>query len=78
MTRRDKLVARIRARPPEADFTDVSALLEEFGWILDRERGSHTIFIKSGEFPITIPKHGGRKVKRIYLDKICELLKLDD
>jgi predicted RNA binding protein YcfA (HicA-like mRNA interferase family) len=64
--------------PPEADFSDVQALLEEFGWTLARERGSHVIFSKPGERPITIPRAGGRKVKRAYLDLICAHLGLDD
>ncbi len=77
MSRRDKLIARVCARPPEADFSDVRALLEEFGWQLGRERGSHVTFVKAGEFPITVPKSGGRKVKRVYLDMICQRLGLD-
>jgi hypothetical protein len=31
MTKRDKLIAKIRSRPPDADFEDVRQLLEEFG-----------------------------------------------
>lgn len=77
MSQRDKLVARIRARPPEADFGDVRALLEEFGWTLQRERGSHVIFVKPGERSIVVPKVGGRKVKRTYLAMLCERLGLD-
>lgn len=78
MGRRDKLIARIRARPPEADFGDVQAVLEYFGWTLDRESGSHATFTKRGEFPLTVPKVGGRKVKRTYLTILCERLGLDD
>jgi len=73
-----KLVEKIRARPPEADFDDVCRLLEAFGWTLDRIRGSHCHFVKSGELPITIPRHGGRRVKRTYLVVICDRLSLDD
>ena len=78
MTRIEKLIARIRARPPEADFDDVRSLLEAFGWMLDRERGSHASFSKAGEYPIVVPKHHGRRVKRAYLVLICERLGLDD
>ncbi|HEU5423934.1 MAG TPA: type II toxin-antitoxin system HicA family toxin [Nitrolancea sp.] len=78
MSRRDKLIARILARPPQADFDDVRAVLEEFGWVLARERGSHCTFAKPGEYPIIVPKVGGRKVKRVYLDMICDRLGLDD
>ncbi len=78
MTQRDKLIDRIRRRPVEADFSDVQSLLEHFGWVLDRETGSHVIFVKQGAFPINIPKKHGRKVKRHYLDEICKRLGLDE
>jgi predicted RNA binding protein YcfA (HicA-like mRNA interferase family) len=78
MSKREKLIARIRARPPEADFDDVRCLLEYFGWSLDRVRGSHTMFVKEDEDPIVVPKRGGRKVERFYLNMICERLGLDD
>jgi hypothetical protein len=32
MTRLEKLIERIKARPPEADFGDVQRLLEAFGF----------------------------------------------
>jgi predicted RNA binding protein YcfA (HicA-like mRNA interferase family) len=79
MTRRQKLIARIRSRPPEADFDDVRKLLEEFGWTLDRTRGSHHYFVKRGEMPLpAIPTVSGRKVKRTYLTLIVERLGLDE
>lgn len=76
MSRREKLIEKIRARPPEADFSDVRRLLEMHGWTLDRERGSHAYFVKESQ-QISVPRVGGRKVKRIYLDKICTLLDLE-
>ena len=78
MSKADKLIARIRARPVEADFDDVAHVLQHFGWERMRENGSHVSFGKDGEPPIVIPKKHGRKVKQIYLDKICERLGLDE
>lgn len=78
MSRRKKLIEKIRARPVEADFNDVRRLLEGFGWILDRTTGSHAIFTKPGSYPITVPQQHGRKVKGVYLDAICNALGLDD
>lgn len=78
MTRLEKLIERIRARPPEADFADVERLLEAFGWRNVRQTGSHAAFKKRGERTIIVPIKGGRKVKRVYLDEICRLLELDD
>lgn len=77
MTRREKLVDRIRARPPEADFDDVHTLMKAYGWSIRPGSSSHTVFVKPGERSITVPKVGGRRVKRVYLEQICERLGLD-
>lgn len=77
MTTREKLIARICARPSEADASDVRALLEDFGWTLKRQRGSHQVFAKPGEFPLIVPLVQGRRVKRVYLDEIIERLGLE-
>ncbi len=78
MTQLEKLIERIRARLPQADFSDVYRLLEAFGWTLDRKRGSHYYFTKPGERTQPVPTVSGRKVKRYILDQICERLGLDD
>ena len=78
MSRRKKLIEKIRARPVEAEYSDVERLMKDFGWTLDRTKGSHAIFTKPGWYPMSVPTKHARKVKRIYLDKICELLELDD
>ena len=78
MTKLEKLIDRIRARPPEVDFDDVRTLMKAYGWTIDRERGSHVTFVKPGERSVTVPKLGGRRVKRVYLDLLCDLLGLDD
>jgi predicted RNA binding protein YcfA (HicA-like mRNA interferase family) len=78
MSRLGKLIERIRRRPSEADYSDVRRLLQAFDWHVDRQSGSHITFVKAGELPIVIPLVGGRKVKRGYLDQICDALRLDD
>jgi len=40
MTRLEKLVERIKARPPEADFGDVVRLLEAFGYNRNDRKGA--------------------------------------
>lgn len=78
MSRRERLRKKVCGLPPEADADDVIALLELCGWTRDRQRGSHMIFIKQGEDLLSIPLVSGRRVKRTYLKKVCELLDLDD
>ena len=77
MTKREKLIARIRARSADADFSDVKALLEMFGWTLDRSSGSHHTFTKDGEPSITVSTISGRTVKQYILKQICDRLGLD-
>ena len=45
--------------------------------MLDRETGSHTFFVKAGERAISVPKVGGRKVKRVYIIQVLERLGLE-
>ncbi len=78
MTQLERLIEKIRARPPKARFSDVQVLLEAYDWTLNRERGSHVIFTKTGERSIVLAKEHGRWVKRIYLDRICARLGLDE
>jgi predicted RNA binding protein YcfA (HicA-like mRNA interferase family) len=78
VSRRSKLIEKIRARPVEAEYRDVFRLLEDFGWIWSRTVGSHNYFVKSGQLPMSIPTAHGRKVKRAYLEMICIRLGLDD
>ncbi|MCC7365674.1 MAG: type II toxin-antitoxin system HicA family toxin [Dehalococcoidia bacterium] len=77
MTKLDKSIARIVARPSEADFGDVRRVLEAFGWAQARQVGSHISFTKAGERSIVMPLKDGSKVKRVYLDELCERLGLD-
>lgn len=78
MTRRDKLIEKLRARPPQASFADVSTLLEGSGWTRDRQKGSHVTFVKAGERSISFPIVGGQHVKGIYVAHILARLNLDD
>ncbi len=78
MSQFDKLVVKLRARPPQAEFEDVRKVLEHHGWLLARNESSHATFVKAGErFVFTVPKVSGRWVKRVYIDKMCDLLGLD-
>ncbi|MGI8554703.1 MAG: type II toxin-antitoxin system HicA family toxin [Dehalococcoidia bacterium] len=78
MSQREKLIERIRARPPEADFEDVRRLLELYGYEIKPGKHKHFAFRKPGYPTITVPTVSGRSVKRTYLDQICGMLGLDD
>ena len=73
----EELIQRIVQRPAEASYSDVWRLLAVFGWEHASTRGSHARFTKPGERSLIIPVHSG-KVKRVYLDEVCERLNLDE
>lgn len=77
MTKRDKLIARIVARPTTASFDDVRSVLLMHGWEHASTKGSHQRFTKAGERSIIVPLKHGTQVKRVYLDQVCVRLGLD-
>ncbi len=59
--------------PSDVRFADVQRLLESYGYRLKRISGSHHIFDKPDEMPISIPVHHG-KVKHVYVRQIQKKL----
>ena len=78
MPRIEKLVELFLKEIPEVLFKDVVAVLEAFGYEERPSKSSHRVFIKPGEYPITVPTIKGRRVKRIYIRKIVERLGLEE
>jgi predicted RNA binding protein YcfA (HicA-like mRNA interferase family) len=77
MSRDEKLIERLKTRPPQADFADVQRVLELKGRRLMHRKGSHVGFKKGeGEGTIVVPLVSGRTVKRAYLDQLIERLEL--
>ena len=50
-------------------FAVVKKLLDNAGWDLVRIRGSHHVFDKPNESPLSIPVHRG-KVKAVYVNEV--------
>jgi predicted RNA binding protein YcfA (HicA-like mRNA interferase family) len=76
VSKREKLRRKIRQHPAETKMSDVQTLLEGFGFVLARIHGSHHIFeYDDGERfqQIVVPLHG-RKVKKIYVERIVNIL----
>ncbi|MEL6460367.1 MAG: type II toxin-antitoxin system HicA family toxin [Cyanobacteria bacterium J06621_15] len=78
MSKLEKLVQQFLNRPPEVRFEDVRYILEAFGFEEKRSKGSHHSFCDLEGRTITVPKKGGKKVKGVYVDKIIELLNLEE
>ena len=78
MPRDEKLIERLRRRPPRADYSDIERLLLNEGWVKMRQKGSHVSFKKTGSPTITVPLVEGRRVKRVYIDLVFRILGLDE
>jgi len=72
MSKRRKLVARLYNNPYDATFADVRALLEAFGFVLDRTTGSHHIFERGGAI-FVLPVHNNR-VKSVYVRRALQII----
>ena len=77
MSRDDKLVERLKRRPPLADYHDVCRLLELYDW-QKRGGGKHTAIYTKGAGRLTIATVQGRTVKRYIVDQVLAALGLDD
>jgi predicted RNA binding protein YcfA (HicA-like mRNA interferase family) len=60
----------------EKRFAAVKAMLESAAYELARVHGSHHIFTKEGEQPVSIPVHRG-KAKPYYVRQVEEICKSD-
>lgn len=73
--KRQKLVERILRNPKDVSFSEISQVLEAFGYQCRQPSGSHYTFRKAGTNPITVPKN--KPVKEIYVKNIIRLLDLE-
>lgn len=79
MSSRRKRIESLRARPVEMAFSDLVAVLtRDFDFVYRRTSGSHHIYKSPTHGSLTIPTVGGRRVKGVYLDQVCNLLRLDE
>jgi predicted RNA binding protein YcfA (HicA-like mRNA interferase family) len=76
MGKLDKLIQQFLDNPPEVRFEDVRYLLEAFGFVEIRSKGSHHSFRNEIGQKVVIPKKGGQKVKGVYVKLIVDLLAL--
>jgi predicted RNA binding protein YcfA (HicA-like mRNA interferase family) len=76
MSKLDKLLKKLLNDPPELDYDDVYYILVAFGFQEISSKGSHHTFRNNEKLKITVPKQGGKTVKKTYLKQIVKLLKL--
>ncbi len=75
MSRREKLLAKMRFSPWSIRFAEVEALLKHEGFALVNKRGSHRTFAHAdGRSLVIVQPHGGRKT--CHRDDIRDLLRV--
>jgi len=67
MSKKEKLLQKMLAEPPEITFGEFESFMEMHGWVKDRQKGSHAIFINQTGEMLTVPQKHGRMVKRTYI-----------
>jgi predicted RNA binding protein YcfA (HicA-like mRNA interferase family) len=72
MSKKGKLLERLKNNPAGATFAEIRNLLSQEGFQLDRVAGSHHIF-KRGAVIFVIPVHNNR-VKAVYVKRMIELI----
>lgn len=75
MTKRDRLLEKIRNSPNNVTFADVRKLLQLEGFTLDRISGSHYIFQRNSTI-FVIPIHNNR-VKSVYSKRLIDIIEGD-
>ncbi len=78
MGKLEKLIDKLLRDPPELSYDDVDYILTNFGFKEVSTKGSHHTFRNNQGQKITVPKKGGKTVKRTYLKQIVMLLKLGE
>jgi predicted RNA binding protein YcfA (HicA-like mRNA interferase family) len=51
---------------------ELSAILRECGWTLDRVHGSHHVFVKPGKRSIPVPVHGSKDLPKGLIKAILK------
>lgn len=76
MSRREKLLSKIKDNPKDVHFDDLGKLLEWDGWNQKSTRtsSSHYVYKKKGVGKVTIVKGSDNKVKPEYVKKALEAM----
>jgi hypothetical protein len=72
MTKREKLLARMRANPRDWIIDDLKVLSKYFKIDWRQPGTSHVTFTVEGQIPVTVPAH--KPVKPIYIKKFLAML----
>ena len=72
MSKREKLLAKLKNNPHNVTFDQIRKLLLEQNFVLDRVSGSHHVF-KREQVTFVIPVHKNQ-VKAVYVRRVIEII----
>lgn len=72
MARVEKIIEKMKNQPNGIRFSELAKVLKYHGYIEDGGKGSHRVFRKEGEEPISIPERN--PVKSVYVKKVLGLI----
>ena len=55
MSRKEKRLKRLLGQPSDLRFAELESVLLQAGYVRDRTRGSHAVYVKNGYPTLTIP-----------------------
>lgn len=79
MSKKEKLLQKMLAKPPEITFREFELFMELYGWTKARQKGSHAVFLnESGDEMLTVPQSHGKMVRRTYIILALKQLGLEN
>lgn len=72
MARCEKLIEKAVRNPGSLRFAEATRLAECLGFVLRRTRGSHHIFVREGERPVSLQPDGGGMAKAYQVRQLLE------
>lgn len=77
--RRPKLLAKLEANPKAVSPDSLDTVLKAFGYEMRPGKGSHRVYVKAGQYPLTVP-YRRPHLGKTYVDQVITRLRgeLDD
>lgn len=72
MSKKLKEYARLLRKPKDLRFDELQRILEQCGFVQDRQKGSHAHFFHPEFGPLSIP--ADTIVKKCYIDEVVDLI----
>ena len=76
MSKKEKLIEAIKNNPKNVRFEDLKKILENIGYTVINNGGSHYVFTKENSISLTIPYK--RPVKVVYVKQVIKIIEEEE